>query len=327
MMIVGLAGLAGVVVFGLLFIVFFFKDISLKLPVIGMAVFALVIAAAVVIPRLGLSLPALPSLPFFGGGPSQTAQPGNPDEGEPQTPGPDGFPQLLLDKRGVVITATGLAENGAQGPALNISVENRSETNVTVQVADACINGWMVDASFSAAVAAGQRTEGRVLFPASRLERCGIETIAVLEFSFHILDQNRVTFLDSDTVRIRTPAADTYQYRFDGSGEELYNENGIRIVFRGLSGDESAPGLELMLFMENTTGRAITVQARDVRVNLSAADVNFSEDILAGRRSVAVISITGVSLEKIRELSFSLRVRDRDQRTILFDTETFTAVV
>ena len=323
MAVVGLVGFAGVVVCCLLYAVFLFKGISLKLPTAGMAVFALVIAAAVIIPRLESSFPVFSDILLLVGGPSYTAPP----EKESVTPGPDGFPQLLLDKRGLVITATGLVENGAQGPALKLSIENRSETDVTVELRDACVNGWMMDASFSADAAAGQRTEGSVLFSASRMRQSGIETIAVLEFSFHILNRDRITFLDSDTVTVRTPAADTYQSLFDGAGEELYNENGVRIISGGFDRDASVLGPGLVLFMENTTDRTITVQARNVRVNRSAANVVFSGDILAGRRSAAAIILTGVSPEEVREMSFSLRVTDRDKRTAFFDTETFKIVV
>ena len=313
----GLVGFAGVVIFGLLFVIFLFKGISLKLPVIGIAVFALVIAAAVILPRLDIPFP---ELPFIGVRPSPTA----PAEEESPTPEPDGFPIVLLDKRGLVITATRLVENGTQGSALVVSIRNRSENDLTVEVRDVCVNGWMMDTSFFAAVAAGQETEGAIVFLSSGMKRSGIDIIADMEFSFHILDQNRVTFLDSDTVTIRTPAADTYLYRFDSSGEELYNENGVRIVSRGFSGDVSVFGPELVLFMENTTDRTVTVQARNVSVNGSAADVVFSENILAGRRSVAVVTITGITLEELREMTFSLRVLDRDRRTTLFDAGPFT---
>ena len=330
MVTVGLVGFAGVVVFGLLYIVFFFKGASLKLPVIGMAVFALVVAAAALCTKLGITLPAIPEFPAIGGEPSQTAQAGDPNEGESKSPETGGFPQqVLLDKRGLVITATGLDENGAQGPALNVSIVNRSETDVTIQTCDASVNGYMMDTSFSAAVAAGQETAGSILFLASRMQRSGIDTVADLEFSFHILDQNRITFLDSDAITIRTSAADTYQYRFDDSGEELYNDNGVRIISKGFAEKESAFGPELVLFIENNADRAITVQAKDVLVNGSAVDTISSEDVLPGKRSAAAVTIIGTSLEynnieKIRDLTFYLRVIDRDRRTPLFDTAPFT---
>ena len=329
MMTVGLAGLAGVVLFGLLYIVFFFKGISLKLPVIGMMFFALVIAAAALCAKLGITLPEFSTA---GGGPAQTAQVEGPDGGEIRSPEPGTFPQVLLEKRGLVITATGLNENGAQGAALNLSIENRSETNVTIQIRDASINGYMMDTSFSVTVAAGRKTEESILFLASRMERSGIETIADLEFSFHILDQNRITFLDSDAVTVRTPAADTYQYRFDDSGEELYSDNGVRIVSKGFDGSGSVFGPGLILFIENTSDRAITVQARDVLVNGTSVDAIFSEDVLPGKRSAAAVillntSLQGNGIEEIRNVKFYLHVVDRDGRTPLFDTAPFTVVV
>lgn len=336
MVIVGLAGFAGVVVFGLLYIVFFFKGASLKIPVIGMAVFVFMVAAAALITKLEITLPeitlpaiTLPELPHIGGKPSQPAQTEDPNEGESAFPEAGGFPQVLLDKRGLVITATGLDENGAQGPVLSVSIDNRSETDVTIQARDASVNGWMMDTSFSSAVAAGQQTKESIVFLASRMQRSGIETIADLEFSFHILDKNRVTFLDSDAVTIRTSAADTYQYRFDDSGEELYYENGVRIISKGFAEEESAFGPELILFIENTTDRAVTVQAKDVLVNGSEVDAISSEDVLPGKRSVSAITIISTSLEynriqKIRNVSFYLHVFDREQRTTLFDTEPFT---
>ena len=333
---VGLVGFAGVVVFGLLYVVFFFRGASLKLPVIGMAVFALVVAAAAILPRLELTLPEFPEFPEFpaiGGNPSQTERAEGPSEEESRPPESAGFPrQVLLNKRGLVITATGLDENGAQGPALNLSIQNRSETNVIVQIFDSSFNGYMMDASFSAAVSAGHEANVSILFSASGIQKSGIETIAELEFSFRVLDRNRITFLESGAVTVRTPAANTYQYHFDDSGEELYSENGVRVISKGFAGKGSASGQGLTLFIENTTDRAITVQARDVLVNGTPADAVFSEDVLAGKRLAAAVAITDASLQnsgagEIRDITFRLHVLDRDRGIPLFDTESFTVVV
>ena len=327
---VGLAGFAGVLIFGLLYIVFFFRGNSLKIPVIGMAVFALMVAAAALLPRLEITLPEFPAT---GGAPSPTEQADGPNEGASQSPQAVGFrPQVLLNKRGLVITATGLDEKGVQGPTLKLSVQNRSETDVLIQVRDATVNGYMINTSFSAAVTAGQEAETSIVFSASGIQQSGIDTIAELEFSFRILDRNRITFLESGAVTVRTPAADTYQYRFDDSGEELYSENGVRIISKGFTGKDSVTGPGLLLFIENNTDRAITLQARDVLVNGTAVDAVFSGDVLAGKRLAAVIAVTGTSLQdsgtgEIRDMKFYLRVTDRDRRTTLFDTESFTVIV
>ena len=326
---VGLVGFAGVVVFGLLYIVSFFKGASLKLPTIGMAVFALVVAAAVLLPRLEITLP---ELPFIGGGPSQTERTEGPGEEESPSPTAAVFrPQVLLNKRGLVITATGLDESGGQGPVLKVTVQNRSETDVFIQIRDASVNGYMTDTSFSAAVTAGKEANVSILFPASELRKSGIETIAELEFAFHILDRNRITFLDSGAVTVSTPAADTYRARFDDAGEELYNENGVRIISKGFAPKDSPFGRGLVLFIENATDRAITLQARDVTVNGSVVEAVFSGDILPGKRLAAAVTFTDTSLQdsgagEIGDMSFYIRVLDREQKTALFDTGPFTVV-
>lgn len=324
---VGLVGFVGVVVFGLLYIVFFFKGVSLKLPVTGMVVFALVVAAAVLLPRLEITLP---EFPVIGGGPSPTERDEGHNQEESRSPETGGFhQQVLLNKRGLVITATDLDEKGVQGPVLKVSVQNRSETDVFIQIRDASVNGYMTATSFSAAVTAGQEANVSILFPASEIQKSGIETIAELEFAFHILDRNRITFLESGAVTVRTPAADTYRSRFDDAGEELYNENGVRIISKGFAEKDSPFGQGLVLFIENATDKAIILQAKDVTVNGSAVDAVFSEDVLAGKWLAAAVKLTDASLQdsgvgEIRDMSFHIRVLDRERRTALFDTDTFT---
>ena len=97
--------------------------------------------------------------------------------------------------------------------------------------------------------------------------------------------------------------------------------------FPGHIACDSASNSELVLFIENTTDRAITVQARNVLVNWSSVDVTFSAEVLAGRRSAAAVTLAGVSLADIREIYFYLRVTDRDRRTPLFDTAPVTIIV
>lgn len=80
MEILGLVGFAGVVVFGLLYIVFFLKGASLKIPVIGMAAFVLVLAAAVLLSLMGITLPGSSTA----GEPSESTAAG----GEPSGPTP-----------------------------------------------------------------------------------------------------------------------------------------------------------------------------------------------------------------------------------------------
>lgn len=323
MVYIGIGGLAGAAIFGVLYLVFFLKGASLKLPLLGMATCIAVIAVAAVL----LNLPGQePDSPDVSGAPSQAAESGDPAGPASRTPDEASVAgQILLDKRGLVIRTTGFDGNGAFGPELKLRVDNGSDSDVIIQLRNSSVNGYMTDTVCSIEAAAGAHTEDAVTFLASGLQRCGIETVADMEFSFHILDSHRNIFLDSEPARVSTSAADTYQYHFDDSGEELYRENGVRIVSKGISQDEGGA----VLFMENTRDSAVTVQIKGVSVNGVQMDSIFSQDISAGKRSVYPVAIPGSLLtqngiQEISRMGFTIQAVEQAGQAAVFDTGPLT---
>ena len=65
-------------------------------------------------------------------------------------------------------------------------IENSSEKDVTVQVRDESINGFMMDTIFSEDVLSGKRSIDAITFMNSSLEENGIDKIESIEFSFSI---------------------------------------------------------------------------------------------------------------------------------------------
>lgn len=322
MVYVGLGGLAGVAVFGALYIVCFLKGASLKLPLIGMAVCIAAVAASAVLLNF---LPAEPENPDASDAPSQAAD-SSPQAQTSKAPDDAAVAgQVLLDKRGLVITSTGFDRDGAFGPELKLLVKNGSDTDVIIRLRNPSVNGYMADAVCSIEAAAGKDTEDSVTFLPSTLHRCGIETIAAMEFFFHVIDSNRSVFLDSEPAQVSTSAADTYQYRFDDSGEELHSENGVRIVSRGISQDEGGA----VLYMENATDKAVTIQLKNVSVNGVQVDTMFSQDISAGKRAVYAVAIPGSLLaqngiQEISRMGFDIHAAEQDGQAVVFDTGPIT---
>lgn len=323
LLIVALAGLAGAAVFGLLFAFLGLKGHSVKLPVIGMAACSLVVIVIGVLSFLGIGVPDHSSAD---GGQSV----GEDGASKPKSDVPAGeeevSEQVLLDESGIVITAEGIERKGTFGANLKILIENNSEADVTVQARNSSVNGYMVDTMFSCTVAAGKKANDSITFLSSDLEACDIETIADMEFSFHIFNDSWETVLDSDLVKVNTSAAETYTYGFDDSGSELHNENGVRIISKGFSDDQSIFGPGLVLFIENTTGKDVTVQVRDVSVNGFMVDTMFSEDVTADKCAVTAITVMSSSLEengidKIEEMEFYFHVFESDSWATIFDTD------
>lgn len=234
--------------------------------------------------------------------------------------------QVLLDDSGVKITATGFDKSGWFGAELKVQIENNTEKSLTFQVRDVSVNGYMVETMFSSDVAAGKKANDSITFSSSDLQACGIETFADMEFYFHIFDESWETYLDTDTVQVKTSAADSYTYSFDDAGDELYNGNGIRIVSRGVSDEDSIFGPALVVFIENTSGKNITVQTRDTSVNGFMVDTIFSPELCDSKCCVDGITFMNSSIEEneieiIEEIELSFLIFASDNWETVVDTD------
>ncbi|NBI81654.1 hypothetical protein D3Z48_06070 [Clostridiaceae bacterium] len=234
--------------------------------------------------------------------------------------------QVLLDESGLKITANGL-ESGFMGAEVKLLIENNSDQNLTFQVRNVSANGYMVDTMFSPDVAAGKKANETITLLASDLNLCGIETIADIELSFHIFTTEEwEDYLNSDTVQIKTSAADGFSYEYDDSGELLYEGNGIRIITKGLASDASFLGSGLLLYIENNSDQPITVQSRDLSVNGFMVDGMLSEDVMPGKKANTELTLPDYELEEngitaVSDLEFSFHIFNANSWDDITDTD------
>ena len=214
--------------------------------------------------------------------------------------------QLLLDRDGIVITATGLEETWL-GPEINILIENNSGQPLTVQARNTSVNGYMVEPVFSCDVAPGKKANDSITFTGSDLQKCGIEVIARVELVFHVFNTDSwATVFDSEPVVIETSAAGTYTQEYDTSGTVVFDEAGFKIIFKGIA--ESMMGPEAVLYIENNSAENITVQARNTSVNGYMVEPIFPV-MLFRVKAVDSLSFSRKTLpktvlKKLRKLSF-----------------------
>lgn len=224
---------------------------------------------------------------------------------------------VLMDSDGVKITAKSLDKSGWMGPELKLLIENNTTQNLTVQARSVSVNGYMVGSSLSADVAAGKKANDELTLTASDLEISGIETIADIEFSFHIFDSDSWdAYKDTDLVSVKTAAFGAYTQPVDDSGTIVYDDGGIKVVAKGL--DTSGwMGPAVILYIQNDSDTNITVQARDESVNGFMIDASLSEEVLPGKRSIADMSFLSSQIEEnaitdITEVEFVLHIFDTD---------------
>lgn len=254
--------------------------------------------------------------------PKKTEQPVEEKEAEEIT-----IPEtVLLEEAGVRITAKSLAVDEMFGPELKLLVENDSGKNLTIQSRNTSVNGYMVETMMSVDVADGKKANDSMTFLQADLDVCGIDTIADMEFSFYIFTtEDWETYYDSELIRLETSAAAGYEYSFDDSGDLLYDENGVKIIAKGLTEDQLfGPGIRV--YVENTGTENITVQTRDVSVNGFMMDPLFSCDVVSGKRAVSEITFMTSELEEngitdIEEVELSFYIFDMEEWEEVAETD------
>lgn len=236
---------------------------------------------------------------------------------------------VLLEQDGIKITATGM-DDGLFGTELKLLIENDSSTNLTFQARNASVNDYMVDTMMSEDVAAGKKSNTSLTFSTSGLKDCGIDTIANMEFSFHIFTTDGWDdFLDSDIISLDTSAAGSYTQNYDDSGEVFYDKDGIKIIGKGLSSNDSFFGPGLIVYIENNSSKNFTVQVRDTSVNGFMIDTSMSEDVIVGKKAITAVTFFSSSLEEngitdITSIETSFHVFDMESWDTIVDTDPIT---
>ena len=82
----------------------------------------------------------------------------------------------------------------------------------------------------------------------------------------------------------------------------------------------------MILYIENTGDKAVTVQARDVSINGFMLNPIFSEDVVSGKRSIAAMTFMDKDLEtngitKITDIELSFHVFETSSMDTIVDTE------
>lgn len=113
--------------------------------------------------------------------------------------------------------------------------------------------------------------------------------------------------------KLKTSAADSYEYTFDDSGDVVYDEGGVKIVVKGLSDSDSVFGPGIIVYTENNSEKDVTVQVRDVSVNGFMVDPIFSADVAAGKHAVDSITFMSNNLDeneidKIKDVELSFHI-------------------
>ena len=217
-------------------------------------------------------------------------------ETETAAPEPVFAEQVLVDQDGIKITATALGIDAFGDTELKLLIENNSEQAVMVQTRNTVVNGYTIEPIFSADIEAGKKINTSLSFMSGDLKICNIEQIATIETNFNVVDYTTwETIFTSDRITLSMDCGD-YVQTYDDSGTVLYDQNGVRIISRGLYEDDIW-GTYLDLYIENNSGENLMIQTRNTSVNGFMIEPSFSVDILDGTKAIRYMVFNSWDLE------------------------------
>lgn len=215
--------------------------------------------------------------------------------------------QVLFEDSTVRITYTGIADEEWMGKGLNVTVENLSDKNISVQTKEVSVNGVMDEPYFSCSVAAGKKANDTIYFSTK-------DDLGTIEMAFQILDGDtydiiyeteQITFVIDDS--ITSEKADA---------EKIYEANGVVVSYAGKSEDDIW-GTEFNFLIENNGTETYTVRADNISIDNVMCNGSLYAEVAAGKYANAEMSFVGEELPaEMNELEFKLVITDNSYETV-----------
>lgn len=225
--------------------------------------------------------------------------------------------QVLFEQDDVKVTATGLETDPIWGEGIKLLVENNGTKDIGVGCNALIVNDYMISDLFSTTIAAGKKDYETLRLSSDGLKAAGIENIGRIEIYFHTFDADSyMTISDIDCVTIETSAVGSMDETPNDSGQELYSEDGIRIVGKYVD-EDSFWGAAVLLYIENESSENKIIQCDDMSVNGFMVTPYFSQTVYAGKKSISEITLMSSELEEnnitsVDDIELKFKIIDED---------------
>ena len=238
--------------------------------------------------------------------------------------------QVLFEQDGLRVTATEYVTDSILGDGIKLLIENESDTDIGIGLNALIVNNYMITDLFSTTVAAGMKDYETVNLSSSELEAAGIENVGQIELFFRTYDADSYSTISNlECVTVHTSAYDTMDVSVNDAGQELYNENGIRIVGKYVD-EDSFWGASVLLYIENTSGKNVYIHCDDMSINGFMVTPMFSCLVYDGKMAIDEIDLLSSELEEnnimsVENIELKFRITDENfSNSVETDTITFS---
>lgn len=246
--------------------------------------------------------------------------------------------ELQFDEKGIRVISQTLITNSSGEQALLVEVENTTDDTVFASVGDVAVNGLGVQSGTWSTdwVSPGKRRIISMslssMLEDSQRATFGLEQIGTLSYSFGFKDMDGDALVLPQMLTLSCSDGGSY----DPSGEEVYQENGVRIVYKGLVPDdfEYSDDIHILLLIENSSGQPLNfdIDTNSVSVNgYMTSALCYSRTTAPGGSAILDVELTDYSLEEngitgledIAEVELTFEIRDGNYKTVAEPTVIF----
>ena len=234
---------------------------------------------------------------------------------------------VLFEYNGIKVTAKEITEDWL-GPELKVLIENDTDENINVSLDEIAVNDYMVSAWLYEDVAAGKKSNATFEIWSSTLSNAGISNIGKIDFYFRVINSdNYNTIYESKEIELKTSLYDEMDSEANDVGTELLNQNGIRIVGKGVN--DSLWGQGVLLYIENNSDKNIIVSTDNLSVNGYMVNGYLYSTIMSNKKAIETVILSSTDLEdndieSIEDLALSFDIINADTWMNIFSTDEIT---
>ena len=262
---------------------------------------------------------------------ADNADQGGEDNSDAQSGAIDLGGQTVIDNEWATVTVNSLQLEDEYGDmVMKITVENKSDTNFTLSLNTAAINGLEINPYESADVAAGKKANVAIEWYSSDLEGLTREDFSDFELNFGAYDGEYNDIFKDEVVHIYPYGEDkaaVYERPAGDLDEIIVDTDDVKIICTGIYNDDFY-GEYVEYYITNKTDKAIYVTANSVSVNGIMMEPYWGCEV--GGKHSAYSQMTWSkedfeenSIEDIEELEMTVSVKDSETYDEIY-SETMT---
>ena len=239
--------------------------------------------------------------------------------------------ETIIDNEWTTVTVNSLQLEDEYGDmVMKITVENKSDTNFTLSLYTAAINGLEVNPYESADVAAGKKANVSVEWYSSDLEGLNREDFSDFELTFGAYDEAYDDIFKDEVVHVYPYGEDkaaVYERPAGDLDEIIVDTDDVTIICTGTYNDDFY-GEYVKYYITNKTDKAIYVTADNVSVNGFMMDPYWGSTVGANHSAYSQMTwskddFEENSIEGIEELEMTVTVYDDETYDEIY-SETMT---